>query len=348
MHWRDDMKRTKLFAPLALITALAAAFVAGCSDTGKEKQEQPLAAGGPASAAPSVSPSSSPIASPATKPETSASPSASPAPSAAPTTPPSIAPASSPKPKEKPAPAASAASKPAAKPSSEASNKAYSWYYMKKQKGEVPRFPNETKQLKPEQKMVWVGTGKKVYLTFDTGGPLGESDKLLQILQDNDVKATFFLVGYNVKEHRDFTKKVADAGHTIGNHTMTHKDMTELSDETVKKELNDFAALIQEVTGKPVAPLFRFPYGKYSMHLLDLVSDMGYTSAFWSTAMRDWEPRKGGAEEPYNDIMNNLHDGNVILMHQGSKENIEALDKIIKAIKQEGYEFASLTELAVR
>lgn len=208
----------------------------------------------------------------------------------------------------------------------------------------MPGFPGDLKQLKPNQKIAWVGTGKKVYLTFDTGGPLGESDKLLSILKDNGVKATFFLVGYNVKEHKDFVKKVSEEGHLIGNHTMTHKDMTEMSDDAVKKEIDDFAALIKDVTGKPVAPLFRFPYGKYSMHLLDITSEMGYTSVFWSTAMRDWEPRAGGAEEPYNDIMNGLHDGNIILMHQGSKENIEALDRIIKDVKKAGYEFSSLED----
>ncbi|MDF2922919.1 MAG: xylanase/chitin deacetylase [Paenibacillaceae bacterium] len=216
---------------------------------------------------------------------------------------------------------------------------------MKKKDGQVPGFPGEVKQLAANQKAVWVGSGKKVYLTFDTGGPIGESDKLLSILKDNEVKVTFFLVGYNVKQYKDFAKKVSEEGHLIGNHTMTHKDMTKLSDEEVKQELEDFASLIKEVTGKPPAPLFRFPYGAYSMHLLDMVSEMGYTSVFWSTAMRDWEPRAGGAEDPYNDIMNGLHEGNIILMHQGSQENIEALDRIIKDVKKAGYEFASLEEL---
>lgn len=216
---------------------------------------------------------------------------------------------------------------------------------MKKKNGEVPGFPPEMKKLAPNQKVAYVGTGKKVYLTFDTGGPLGESDKLLQVLKDNGVQAAFFLVGYNVKQFKDFTRKVSEAGHLIGNHTMSHKDMTTLSDDQVKKEIHDFAKLIEDVTGKPPAPVFRFPYGTYSMHLLDMVSEMGYTSVFWSTAMRDWEPRANGAEDPYNDIMNGLHDGNVILMHQGSQENIEALDRIIKDVKKAGYEFGSLTEL---
>lgn len=217
---------------------------------------------------------------------------------------------------------------------------------MKKKDHQVPGFPVEVKDLSPNKKAVWVGSGKKVYLTFDTGGPMGEPDKLLQILKDNEVKVTFFLVGYNVKAYPDFAKKVVEEGHTIGNHTMTHKDMTEISEEAAMKEIDDFAALVKETTGQPVAQFFRFPYGKYNMRLLDLVSEKGYTSVFWSTAMRDWEPRAGGAEEPYNDIMNGLHDGNIILMHQGSEENIEALDRIIKGVKEAGYTFATLDELA--
>jgi peptidoglycan-N-acetylmuramic acid deacetylase len=135
-------------------------------------------------------------------------------------------------------------------------------------------------------------------------------------------------------------------GHLVANHTMTHTDMNLQTDEQVKKEITDYEKLYKEVTGKEIQPYFRFPYGRYNMHLLNMVSEMGYTSVFWSTAMRDWEPRKNGADDPYNDIMNNLHDGNIILMHQGSPENIEALDRIIKGIRAAGYEFALLTDIA--
>lgn len=340
------MLHAKPFVPIAAVLALSAALSACSGPEDAPAQDRPRSAeGGAFTAAPAVgvSPSMGPSAAAGSEPQPT------PLPMPSPSLLPSLSPAVSSSPaKSAEKAAATVPAKTAAPPAAaEASRKALSWYYMKKKKGEVPGFPGETKQFAPDRKAVWAGAGKKVYLTFDTGGPLGESDKLLQILRDNGVKATFFLVGYNVKEHQDFTRKVAGEGHVIGNHTMTHKDLTELSDEAVKKELDDFAKLIQDVTGKPPAPLFRFPYGKYSLHLLDLVTDMGYTSCFWSTAMRDWEPRPGGADEPYNDIMNNLHDGNVILMHQGSKENIEALDKIIKAIKNEGYEFATLNELAV-
>jgi peptidoglycan-N-acetylmuramic acid deacetylase len=225
------------------------------------------------------------------------------------------------------------------------SKKALSWYYMKKKKGEVPNFPNDTKQFTSAHKALWVGTGKKVYLTIDAGGPMGDMDLLRKSLKDNDAKANFFIAGYNVKAYPEFVRQLVKDGHLVANHTMTHTDMNTQTDEQVKKEIDDFAKLYHDVTGERVLPFFRFPYGAYNLHLLRYVSDMGYTSVFWSTAMQDWLPRKNGADDPYNDIMNGLHDGNIILMHEGSPENIEALDRIIKGIREVGYELALLTDI---
>ncbi|MFS0837547.1 polysaccharide deacetylase family protein [Paenibacillus sp. 1P03SA] len=237
--------------------------------------------------------------------------------------------------------------KPSSQPKGETggSRQALSWYYMKKPKGQVPDFPKETKTFTAKEKAVWVGQGKNVYLTIDNGGPMGDTAKLLKTLKENNVKANFFISGSNVKAHPDFIKQLAADGHLVANHTMTHKDMNTLSDEQVRKEITDFEKLYKSITGQEVFKYFRFPYGKYSPHLLGLASDMGYTSVFWSTAMRDWEPRANGAEDPYNDIMNNLHPGNIILMHQGSKENMEALDRILKDVKKAGYSFGLVSEI---
>ncbi|TVY06684.1 polysaccharide deacetylase family protein [Paenibacillus cremeus] len=223
--------------------------------------------------------------------------------------------------------------------------KALSWYYMKKPKGQVPNFPPETKNFSSDMKALWVGTGKKVYLTIDTGGPMGDTDTLVKALRDNHAKANFFIAGYNVKKDPDFVRTLVADGHLVANHTMTHTDMNLQTDDQIRKEIQDYEKLYKDVTGKDIEPYFRFPYGRYNTHILKLVSDMGYTSVFWSTAMVDWEPRKNGAEDPYNDIMNNLHDGNIILMHQGSPENIVALDRIIKAVRKAGYEFALMSDI---
>lgn len=222
---------------------------------------------------------------------------------------------------------------------------AYSWYYMKKKTGQVPDFPHETKSFTADQKAVWVGTGKKVYLTIDAGGPLIEVDLMLKSLKQNGVKANFFITGNNIKKNPDYLKRIVADGHFVANHTMTHTDFNDLTDDQIRKEITDFEGVYKQITGQEVGKYFRFPYGHYNPHNLSLVSGMGYTSVFWSTAMRDWEPRANGPEDPYNDIMNNLHDGNVILMHQGSVENMQALDRICKEIIKRGYEFGLVTDL---
>jgi peptidoglycan-N-acetylmuramic acid deacetylase len=318
---------------LAIILAIAMLSIIGTACTKAEKQgmDMPVMTGMDMSSPDSTKATLAPTLSPS--PKVTSTPSASPhaeVNTAAPT--PKASPAATPAKLKTPAKTGDLAP--------------VSWYYMKKGKGKVPNFPPETKTFTASQKAIWVGTGKKVYLTFDNGGPMGDTKKLLQVLKDNNVKASFFIAGYNLKANPDFFRQVTADGHLVANHTMTHKDMTTLTDEQFKKEITDFEKLYKDITGHDLPKYFRFPYGIYSKHLLTLVSDMGYTSVFWSTAMKDWVPRKNGADDTYNDIMGNLHDGNVILMHQGSTENIDALDRIIKAIKQAGYSFGLVDEIS--
>jgi peptidoglycan-N-acetylmuramic acid deacetylase len=80
---------------------------------------------------------------------------------------------------------------------------------------------------------------------------------------------------------------------------MTHTDFNKLTDDQAKKEIIDFETLYRKITGQELQKFFRFPYGLYNKHMLSLVSDMGYTSAFWSTAMRDWVPRKNGTADTW-------------------------------------------------
>ncbi|MGX4584317.1 delta-lactam-biosynthetic de-N-acetylase [Paenibacillus chitinolyticus] len=345
------MKKPAAASAVLLLSGILAAGCAGnsnVSNSGSPVQSPAATAGASASpsAAPSPAPEKTPAGSakPSASPSASAAPGASPAPSSAVKASPSAAPSAAPSAKPSASPGAA---KPSAQPKGEsgASRQALSWYYMKKPKGQVPDFPKETKSFTAKEKAVWVGQGKNVYLTIDNGGPMGDTAKLLKTLKENNVKANFFISGNNVKAHPDFIKQLAADGHLVANHTMTHKDMNTLSDEQVRKEITDFEKLYKSITGQDVVKYFRFPYGKYSTHLLDLTSDMGYTSVFWSTAMRDWEPRANGAEDPYNDIMNNLHPGNIILMHQGSKENMEALDRILKDVKKAGYSFGLVSEI---
>ncbi|MDR6879001.1 polysaccharide deacetylase family protein [Bacillus sp. 3255] len=330
---------TPITKSAALLILLSATLV-GCADISLTAPASEAGTPSPQAAAKAATPAptTKPIAAPAATPKPTATPksTAAPAPFPSPSSP-----SASPKATSKPTATADSG-----KIKTTTGDKTpYSWYYMKKKTGQVPDFPKETKSFTADQKAVWVGTGKKVYLTIDAGGPLIEVDLMLKSLKDNGVKANFFISGNNIKQNPEYLKRVVADGHFVANHTMTHKDFNELSDDQIRKEITDFEALYKKLTGKEVEKYFRFPYGHYNMHNLSLVSSMGYTSVFWSTAMRDWEPRANGAEDPYNDIMNNLHDGNIILMHQGSLENMQALARICKEIKKKGYEFALVNDI---
>ncbi|MEW9698446.1 polysaccharide deacetylase family protein [Paenibacillus sp. SI8] len=323
---------TPLTKSAALLIVLSATLI-GCADKNLLSTSSEKGASATAAATAAATPRATSV--PATP---------TPKPTVPPIPTPTAAPASSMEPHPTAQPAASTKPASTSKPST-GDRTPLSWYYMKKKTGQVPDFPKETKSFTGDQKAVWVGTGKKVYLTIDAGGPLIEVDLMLKSLKDNGVKANFFISGNNIKKNPDYLKRLVADGHFIANHTMTHQDFNKMTDEQIKKEITDFEEMYKKMTGKDVEKYFRFPFGSYNMHNLSLVSEMGYTSVFWSTAMRDWEPRKNGAEDPYNDIMNNLHEGNVILMHQGSEENMQALDRICKEIKKKGYEFGLVNEL---
>ncbi|MFD0698646.1 polysaccharide deacetylase family protein [Paenibacillus sp. GCM10027628] len=328
---------TPISKSAALLIVLSATLIGGCADkslitTPTEKESSAAATEAPRTTGIPITSTPKPTSSP------------KPTPTVTPIATPNATPHESDVPTASVPPKSAASSKPAWQPGT-GDRTPFSWYYMKKKTGQVPDFPKETKSFTADQKAVWVGSGKKVYLTIDAGGPLIEVDLMLKSLKDNGVKANFFISGNNIKKNPEYLKRLLADGHFIANHTMTHQDFNKMTDEQIKKEITDFEDMYRQMTGKEVEKYFRFPFGSYNMHNLSLVSSMGYTSVFWSTAMRDWEPRKNGAEDPYNDIMNNLHEGNVILMHQGSKENMEALDRICKEIKKKGYEFALVNEL---
>lgn len=223
--------------------------------------------------------------------------------------------------------------------------RALSWYYVRKGRGLAPAFPADTKQFGPDRKAIWIGKGKTVYLTIDNGGDMNDPDRWLDVLRENGVKASFFIAGYNLKKHPDFVRRLVAEGHLVANHSMTHRDFTAMTDAQAVAEIEEYARLYRDITGQEIKPYFRFPYGKYSLHLLDVVSELGYTSVFWSLAMRDWEPRAGGWKDAYNDIMSQLHDGCVILMHQGSKDNLEALDRVLKDVRAAGYTFGLVSNI---
>jgi peptidoglycan-N-acetylmuramic acid deacetylase len=187
---------------------------------------------------------------------------------------------------------------------------------------------------------------KVVYLTFDEGYEYGYSASILDTLLANNVQATFFVTGSYIKNNTELVKRMKEEGHLVGNHTMTHPYLTEVSDEEIIEEITSTEELMEELTGYRMDSFLRPPYGAFSERSLYVTRTTGYRTILWSMAYEDWNvDNQPGKEYAYNHVMENYHNGAIILLHAVSESNTEALDDIIKALKAEGYRFGNLYEV---
>jgi len=189
-------------------------------------------------------------------------------------------------------------------------------------------------------------TQKKVALTFDAAWGADDTDTLLQILADNDVKATFFLCGYWIDKYPDEVKKIYEAGNDIGNHSDRHLHGAQLSLEQNQTEIDNVTKKLNALFGfdMPVK-LFRAPYGEYNNTVMEAADSLGYYTIQWDVDSLDW--KEYGVESEINQVLNNKHlgDGSIILLHNDAKYTPQALDAIIKGLKSKGYEIVPVSQL---
>ncbi|QVK19506.1 delta-lactam-biosynthetic de-N-acetylase [Mycoplasmatota bacterium] len=189
-------------------------------------------------------------------------------------------------------------------------------------------------------------TSKRIYLTFDAGYENGYTSQILDVLKKQKVSATFFLVGDYLNKEEELVKRMVKEGHYIGNHTWSHPDLTKLSKEQYAEQLKKFEDRYTEITNKKLMKIMRPPSGTFSEKSLKIADELGYCNIFWSLAYRDWEiDRQHGWKYAYNQVMNRIHPGAIILMHPVSKDNAEALEKIIIDLRKQGYDFVPITSL---
>lgn len=185
---------------------------------------------------------------------------------------------------------------------------------------------------------------KKIYLTFDLGYEAGYTEKILDVLKENKVPATFFITGQYVKTSGDIIKRMIDEGHIVGNHTTNHICMPESSNEVIKEEVMSLHKDLYKQFNYEMKYL-RPPKGEYSEASVAYTNTLGYTTVMWSFAYDDWVEEEQGREEyGKKKILDNLHSGEIMLLHATSKDNCNILDEMIKEIKKQGYEFKSLDE----
>ena len=188
---------------------------------------------------------------------------------------------------------------------------------------------------------------KVIYLTFDAGYENGNTPAILDALKKHQVPATFFLVGNYLTTSPDLVKRMVAEGHTVGNHTFHHPDMSKISTrESFEKELKDLEALYQETTGQPMTRFYRPPQGKYSESNLKMAQELGYHTFFWSLAYVDWyEDKQPSKEEAFKKLLGRIHPGAIVLLHSTSKTNGEILDDLLTKWEEMGYQFRPLTDL---
>ncbi len=188
---------------------------------------------------------------------------------------------------------------------------------------------------------------KVIYLTFDAGYENGNTEPILDALKKHNATATFFVVGHYLESAPELVKRMVAEGHTVGNHTYHHPDMSSISDrDAFAREMNDAAALYKEITGQEMTAYYRPPQGKYSTENLEMAKDMGYATFFWSLAYVDWyQDKQPTHEEAFDKLLSRIHPGAIVLLHSTSQTNGEIMDELLTKWEEMGYTFKPLSDL---
>lgn len=222
------------------------------------------------------------------------------------------------------------------------------WGLSFRQEGAAP-IGNASREQLARYDAAYIGdTREKVlYLTFDAGYENGYTPAILDALKKHDAKAAFFLVGNYIEKEPDLVRRMVDEGHTVGNHTMHHYDMSKLSENAAfEKELKDLEDLYYQTTGENLPKFYRPPQGIYSEENLKMAKELGYKTVFWSLAYVDWNnDSQPTHQQAFDKLLPRTHSGAVVLLHATSKTNAEILDDLLTRWEQAGYRFETLEDL---
>ena len=185
-------------------------------------------------------------------------------------------------------------------------------------------------------------TDKVIALTYDDG-PGAHTSRLLDILRENQVKATFFMIGRQVLAHADVVKRVISEKHEIGNHTWDHPNLSKMSASQIEKQLVDTTNAIKNAAPDAQVRTVRPPYGAYSQEVLNVMAKHGLSNMMWSVDTRDWADRK--ADIVCNRAVTSAQPGAIILLHDIHGSSVDATPCIINGLKKAGYKFVTVSEL---
>ena len=186
-----------------------------------------------------------------------------------------------------------------------------------------------------------------ISISFDAAWGNEDTAEILKILKKHNVHCTFFMTGEWIGKYPDDVKAILEAGHDLGNHSENHKNMSQLSKEDIKLELQKPHDKVKELTGYEMF-LFRPPYGDYDDDVVTCAKEMGYYTIQWDVDSLDWQDY--GVDSIIETVVGHKHLGNgsIILCHNGAKYTAKALDTMLTKLKDAGYEFVPISELIIK
>ncbi len=226
------------------------------------------------------------------------------------------------------------------------SNTVCAWGFVRKKDAVQPEIYGPYSKVLNTYDGIYMGNSndKRIYLTFDEGYENGYTASILDTLKEKNVTAAFFVTMPYVKQNEALIQRMIDEGHIVGNHTVNHPSMPEVTDDAkLEKEVMDLHNYMVENFEYEMTYL-RPPKGEYSERTVKLCKDLGYTHVLWSSAYDDWDVNnQKGHDYAKKMILNySQHNGCVMLLHAVSKDNTEVLGEIIDSLREKEYEFYSL------
>jgi peptidoglycan-N-acetylmuramic acid deacetylase len=222
------------------------------------------------------------------------------------------------------------------------------WYFLPAKNHQPATTEPEYAALLKKYNGIYTGnTAKKeIFLTFDNGYEAGYTGKILDTLKKEHVPAAFFITGHYITDQPELVRRMVREGHIIGNHSWGHPDLSQISDQRYAQELKKLRDAFTKLTGIKTMRYLRPPRGTFSERSLKLAHDAGYVSVFWSAAYQDWlRHEQHGGSYAYDRIMRRIHPGAIVLLHTVSRDNADALPRVIADLKKQGYQFRSLDNL---
>jgi polysaccharide deacetylase family sporulation protein PdaB len=210
---------------------------------------------------------------------------------------------------------------------------------MEQHQAELRRGISHAKLQRGDASRKWIA------LTFDDGPHPGYTERILKILDQYDVPATFFLVGQMAERHPDLVRAEAAGGHSIANHTYHHLSLTKIPQDSVATEIKACGEVLRSITGK--APhLFRPPGGEYNDQVAEASEALGYRMILWTDDPADYA--SPGADVIVKRTLDHVENGGIILLHDGIDQTIKVLPKILSYLKSHGYECVTIDEMLER